>query len=244
MPPVYRCLQFSLDAEEPMYTGQTCVPTQTDEVIGQWVRRAARDDITQRRENSRYPFFRAASIIQHGRELRAFCRDISPRGIGLLHDKPLDLGEATACVWLGDTLLDVELDVKWCKTAEGGWWLSGGRLSKVSSFQYASLMLSTIGREVERRFHRRYPFFRPFTVTEEANGQRAEHAAFSLDISHGGLSLLAPEAFGSRVVRLETAPGQDSPSEIRGRVASCRELQNQSFIIGIEFVSLQIMELC
>ena len=61
-------------------------PTHADLVVQDWVGRARDLDVTQRRMQRRFPFFRVALIMDEtDQPINAFTRDISPDGIGLLH---------------------------------------------------------------------------------------------------------------------------------------------------------------
>ena len=117
---------------------------------------------------------------------------------------------------------------------------------KVSPFEYASLFISTMRFEIERRHHNRYPFFHSFLVNRgsdrKVNGfdcdrrQGALHA-FSLDISHGGISLVSEDSLEpeEQIVHLRRRNCGDDGRMIRGRVVACGELANGFFKLGIAF---------
>jgi hypothetical protein len=83
----------------------------TAEIVAQWLKSAARDDQTHRRRATRFPFLRAATISRGGLEIKAMCRDISPRGIGLLHSERIRIREATVSVWLQKRVVDIDVDI-------------------------------------------------------------------------------------------------------------------------------------
>lgn len=98
----------------------------------------------ERRSESRLPFHRPVRVTPLGEDLGAFdgavsdtitgyTRDISPGGVGFLHDHPL----ATRRVLLTFDLLDGELlslvvELTWCRYLGDFWYSSGGRLVAVA----------------------------------------------------------------------------------------------------------------
>jgi len=226
-----------------MYSEDVCVLTETDDIIRRWVDKAAQDDLIQRRKSLRYPFFRAAFITQEDQQMQAWCRDISPRGIGLLHTEPLQHGVTTVSVCMQNKPVEAVVDLVWNERSEGDWWLSGGRF-RTSSADYASLFLSTVSDEIDRRRHQRYPFFRPLILSKGVggNGPIWEHQTFTLDISSSGLSLLADQPFEPGEYRLCTT-GHDGKHKIRVQVIASRKLLNGSYRIAVVFKRLEITSL-
>jgi hypothetical protein len=82
---------------------------------------------SDRRRAQRMPFFREISIEVDGRQLSAFSRDLSSKGIGLLHRTPVNPGEITVSIpWPGGMIRQRTLIV-WCHDVGEGWYASGGR---------------------------------------------------------------------------------------------------------------------
>lgn len=216
----------------------TCAAPVTDLVVRHWVLSASEEDYSQRRTNLRYPFLRAARMTRNNRTLRALTRDISPRGIGLLHRERVDEGPLSVSVVLGKRVIDLRATICWTsREAKGGWWSSGGRLSRVSSLKYSSLILSTFKQEVERRYHRRYPFFQSVTIVD-ATGGRLLDDGYSVDISESGMGILVSRPFTSRQsVHLRTASQIGSQIDIASRVVSCRELVTGWYVVGVKFAA-------
>lgn len=217
----------------------------TAEIVEQWVKCAAHDERTQRRKDSWHSFLRAATISRGGLEIQAMCRDISPRGIGLLHSERIRNGEATVSVWMQKRVLNMDVDITWEKSVGEGWWASGGRLN-VSSFEHANLSISTMRAKFERRFHKRYPFFHSFSVyacsdrkddSFDLDWQQEAFRALSLDVSRSGVTLMCEDPLEpqKQIVYLRRNASNDDVKLIRGRIVSRRELANGFFAIFTEF---------
>jgi hypothetical protein len=90
------------------------------------------------RAHKREPFFGSVTVaVNEGSEERrfsCFSRDISPAGIGLLHNMPLPLGEVTLTIH-PDFSEDISLrgEVIWCQPCGEGWYLSGVSFTAVCS---------------------------------------------------------------------------------------------------------------
>ena len=81
----------------------------------------------EQRSETRHPFFRHATIINDSDRAtwrHVFTRDISPQGMGLLHDFLLDGGPVVLTVDGGPKPL--LLDIRWCRPCGRGWYISGG----------------------------------------------------------------------------------------------------------------------
>jgi hypothetical protein len=99
----------------------------------------------ERRTDTRLPFQRAVHVRAlpdeeqpldfDGAEIvTAYTRDITPTGIGLLHDQPLAGGRALLTFeLLGGDSLSLVAELTWCRYIGGFWHLSGGRLIEVAT---------------------------------------------------------------------------------------------------------------
>jgi hypothetical protein len=102
-----------------------------DEIIGQLLlesRSAGEEQRTQQRE----PFFAPVYVVklQDGlyRSISCFSRDISSRGIGLLHNERLELGLALVIVPReGRSKVQLDCEILWCRPCGEGWYMSGAR---------------------------------------------------------------------------------------------------------------------
>jgi hypothetical protein len=88
------------------------------------------------RAHSRQPFFGPVTVIVDvdGQERRFSCfsRDISPAGIGLLHNMPLPLGDITLTIRRESSeRITLRGEVIWCQQCGEGWYLSGVRFIAV-----------------------------------------------------------------------------------------------------------------
>lgn len=84
----------------------------------------------ERREAERFPFFQPVQIAINGKPSgqRAFSREISQSGIGLVHEGPVQAGKVILTIDDGSVepaKLNVEL--LWCRPCGDGWYISGGR---------------------------------------------------------------------------------------------------------------------
>lgn len=61
-------------------------------------------------------------------------KDISERGIGFYHEKPIPYRRGLLAIDLpGDGLVRIEVDLLWCRFTSLGWYESGGRLLGLTS---------------------------------------------------------------------------------------------------------------
>ena len=85
----------------------------------------------ERRDHTRQPFFGPVTIVvpENGkqRDYSCFSRDISPTGIGLLHNMPFECGEVTLTVQRQSGDVCFRGEIIWCRPCGEGWYLSGVR---------------------------------------------------------------------------------------------------------------------
>ena len=217
----------------------TCVRTKTDRVIELWADLAAQDAASDRRHFVRFPFFRPVSVLSDGLERNAFSRDISARGLGLIHNQSLQLGPTKVFVSLAKSVVVADFEVCWCKEVGNGWWVSGGRLNTTWS-RYFSILKAAMAGNAELRRHERYSFCRPAVLRHGMTG--LECKACSLDISLGGICLLTDRDLGQQElsVRIDSDGEQ---LDVRGDVVRCSEVLSGIYTCAIAFKRLQIMEL-
>lgn len=90
-----------------------------------------------RRSVPREPFFRPVTVALiaggESQQFSCFSRDISPRGIGLLHDRPLQNGIEVVLTIQSENLgsIRVRSQIMWCAPCGEGWYLSGARFLDV-----------------------------------------------------------------------------------------------------------------
>ncbi|HUS38175.1 MAG TPA: PilZ domain-containing protein [Pirellulales bacterium] len=87
----------------------------------------------ERRAAVRKPFLCATTIgVGDGGLLRkpAYIRDISEKGIGLVHTTPVNLGEITVDLPLGDQTVQMRVHIRWGGRT-GDWYRSGGEFVDV-----------------------------------------------------------------------------------------------------------------
>ena len=91
------------------------------------------DERPDRRQTSRRPFSRPVQIVLNGSDsvFPGFTRDISPVGIGLLHDFPIDSGQVIVTIENPSGLVSIRTEILWCLPAREGWYQSGGRFIDV-----------------------------------------------------------------------------------------------------------------
>ena len=103
---------------------------QLGQVVGSLLNEAMAAD-RDRREKARHSFFCPVAVtVQNDarRSFSAFSRDISPEGIGLLHNMPLPAGEVTITIPTRSAgLRRLRTEIVWCRPCGEGWFLSGGR---------------------------------------------------------------------------------------------------------------------
>lgn len=86
----------------------------------------------ERRSHDREPYFRPVIAAFTGgaraRETACFSRDISPSGIGLIHDAPVEPGETLLTIdSVSSGPIRLRAEIIWCEACGNGWYLSGAR---------------------------------------------------------------------------------------------------------------------
>jgi hypothetical protein len=92
----------------------------------------AREAAEERRKEKREPFFGPASVVVdeagERRSYSCFCRDLSPSGIGLLHNMELKTGEIVVKVLRKSGAgVCFRSELLWCRPCGEGWFVSGAR---------------------------------------------------------------------------------------------------------------------
>lgn len=85
---------------------------------------------TGRRSELRRPFCRPLSILRNDGStiLSAYSRDISPKGIGLMHSFPLEAGEVIIQIpSCSGKPVRVRTEIRWCRSITSEWHVSGGQ---------------------------------------------------------------------------------------------------------------------
>ena len=196
---------------------------ETEQIVELCLHEAMAEE-AERRRLHRKPFFRRAEIDLPGDQeprTAAFCRDISRKGIGLLHEAPLENGSRfTLSMPLIGRNLEVQCKTKWCARLGERWYCSGNAYRCATTPQSLFLLSAVLGDELNRRLHRRYPFFRPVTL-EDVQGTRFD--AFCRDVSRGGIGFIHrdPIVLGRMVVSIPSSTGEDivAGADIRRCVA-------------------------
>ena len=109
--------------------------TQTDDTqIRRTIKRLLDEEKAEtgeRRANMREPFFGPVTVVvrENGeqRTYSCFSRDISPTGIGLLHNMPLESGKVTLAILRQSGDVHLRGEIMWCRPCGEGWYLSGVR---------------------------------------------------------------------------------------------------------------------
>lgn len=109
-------------------------PTQLVQDIVRELIEEAKPYREERRAERRHPFFRPVQVIvgEGGgvRNYSCFSRDISPSGIGLLHNMPLRCGEVILTLPReSGEQFRVQATLRWCRPCGEGWYLSGAQFS-------------------------------------------------------------------------------------------------------------------
>jgi hypothetical protein len=96
--------------------------------IHELVLEAHQDVRKDRRSETRYPFFRQITLqVAGGAPCVAFSREISPVGIGLLHNAQLTPGEVELSIPSRKGYsIRVRTKILWCQPCGEGWYISGG----------------------------------------------------------------------------------------------------------------------
>lgn len=197
---------------------------------------------SEQRRNRRFPLFRSALIEVHNRnhrdQVRGYIRDISPIGLGLLHSKPVELGPATLTAQDADGgTVSVRMQIAWCTSWTGDWYLSGGKVNESSDKRAMRLLLSTADREATRRLANRHSYFRPALIRH--NRGRSTSWGFTRDISNRGIGLIheVPLETERALVTVSAVSGQ--PIELRIDVKWCKRCADGWYVSGGEFVPLR-----
>lgn len=97
--------------------------------IHELVVEAHQDVRKDRRSETRYPFFRQITMhVPGATPTVAFSREISPVGIGLLHNVQLTPGEVELTIPSRKGYsIRVRTKVLWCQPCGEGWYISGGQ---------------------------------------------------------------------------------------------------------------------
>jgi hypothetical protein len=87
----------------------------------------------ERRASPRFPFFRPVWLRANGgQRQRAFSREISTDGIGLMHNFPLEPGEVElSIVSRGGYMVSVVTRIEWCASCGDNWFISGGQFLRL-----------------------------------------------------------------------------------------------------------------
>ncbi|MGD9128754.1 MAG: PilZ domain-containing protein, partial [Planctomycetia bacterium] len=161
----------------------------TDEALTCCIEEAAAEASADQRMQQRYPFFHPIKVSKKDAPeyyMSAFSRDISPGGIGLFHNMPLNTGQVTLHIPLAsDRVLDIDTDIKWCTPAGDGWYFSGGNFLGLSTAQIGLLLIDVIKGDATRRLQQRYPYYRPMTLTIGGD-EETVRSVFGRDISESG----------------------------------------------------------
>jgi hypothetical protein len=96
-----------------------------------------RNDVVERRRETRYPFpclihltpVGADGVTPDGDTVVVVGRDLSEHGVGFYHQTPLPFRRVIASVECGrGNWIGFLVDLSWCRFTRGGWYESGGRL--------------------------------------------------------------------------------------------------------------------
>lgn len=87
------------------------------------------------RREMRYAFYQSMTIRLGEMEYDGFSRDISPTGIGLMHqvDLPLEPIDVLLSTAAGESV-SLRVQLEWCRPLGQGWYLSGGKFVAVNDF--------------------------------------------------------------------------------------------------------------
>ena len=97
------------------------------------------DDATavtgERRCETRETFFGPVTVVveEDGqrRSYSCFSRDLSSRGMGLLHNMPLEPGQVLLTIRRESNEVRFKSEISWCRPCGEGWYLSGAKLLAV-----------------------------------------------------------------------------------------------------------------
>ncbi len=102
---------------------------QVEEAVSRLLNDSKELDLLERRSDPRWPFFHPATLVYRYRPedpISVFTRELSNSGIGLLHDVPLERGEAAVSLQCQGRTVTFRTYILWCKPC-GRWYLSGGQ---------------------------------------------------------------------------------------------------------------------
>ena len=103
----------------------------------------------ERRFNDREAFFRPVdmAVSENGyvRKYSCFSRDISPNGIGLLHNMPVNPEQQVILTIHSPELGPVRVwsEIVWCEPCGEGWYVSGLRFLEITFSKAAAAVLGT-----------------------------------------------------------------------------------------------------
>jgi hypothetical protein len=87
------------------------------------------------RREMRYAFYQLVTIRSGEVEYDGFSRDISPTGIGLMHQADLPLEQVDVVLSTENTeSVSLRVQIEWCRPLGQGWYLSGGKFVAVNEF--------------------------------------------------------------------------------------------------------------
>lgn len=97
---------------------------------------AREEDARNDPAHARHPYFHPVTVLtDSGRKVSAFSRDLSVRGIGLMHEQSLPLDEVEITISTGrGYCVKVRTKMTWCKPCGDGFYLSGGVFASVPIF--------------------------------------------------------------------------------------------------------------
>ena len=107
-------------------------------VIQRLVSEDRRFNTQERRSVQRQPFFRPATLLlggTQGEPQRSFVRDISEKGIGLVHDFKIETGTIgnLAIHRLWDEPIIFRAELRWAESWGNGWYISGWQICSIES---------------------------------------------------------------------------------------------------------------
>ena len=218
----------------------------THEGILECIQEAIGEMLANRRQHFRIPFFRPITIStdnHQGTKLSAFSKDISLKGIGLLHNFPLGIDQQTLTIpTISGSQVDTAIQVTWCQPCGEEWYVSGGFFTELSTLETTSLFLSTVLADAGRRLKQRYPFFRSIMITI-GGVQQTKLPAFSTDISNSGIGLLHDMPLETQNVILTVPRRSDSRFDISAEVIWCKPCGHGCYLSGARFRRLMFEEL-
>lgn len=84
------------------------------------------------RETVRYSFFRPVTIHVGTTSFSAFSREVSERGIGLLHSAELQPGDVEITIPTEQGYsVRIRTNLLWCHACGEGWYISGGEFREI-----------------------------------------------------------------------------------------------------------------